>query len=174
MRAVLLAALVVAVGCGVAPDATTGAGRGGSKVDAPAGPPVAYAGEYDGENPVAADDKYKGKRVTFARVEIDRIDRTKDGRAFVAPLSVLVQAPSAPAGTGGLGGHTPGRVPEPCYYFFLTDDKAKGVKAGAVYDITGTCRGYQKDNLWRGNAPGMNWHVDFEDCDVKPAKAFKK
>lgn len=165
MRWALFAA-VLAAGCGKKEEG----GSGGGVADA-SGPPVAYAGEYTSGNPIAADAKYKGKRVTFTSVEIDKISRTKDGRAYVAPLSVLLMGPAMPAGTGGLGGHAPVQPPEPCYYFFLRSDAdAAGVSIGESYEITGTCRGFQKDDLWRGNVAGMDWHVDFENCTIRAAK----
>jgi hypothetical protein len=132
-----------------------------------------YGGEYEKEDPKVADLKCKGRRVRFSNVEVVEMDRTKDGRTFVAPLSVPLAAPSAPAGTGGPGGHAPQRAPAPCYYFFVSEAESAKVKVGATYEITGTCLGHQKDNLWRGGVPGMDWHVDFEDCTVAPAQAGK-
>lgn len=131
----------------------------------PTGPPVLYAGEYEEGNPVAADAKYKGKLVTFRNVDVDRIDRTRDGRAYLAPLSVLIQPPARPAGTG-LDGPAP-RVPEPCYFFFAAAADVAKVKPGDVVEVTGECRGYARDNLWRGRVPGMNWHVDFVNCSIR-------
>jgi hypothetical protein len=77
-------------------------------------------------------------------------------------------------GTGGLGGHGPGRYAEPCYFYFLKNEAdAAAAKIGETYEITGTCRGYEKDKLFRGGLPGWDWHVDFEDCTVAPTKAGK-
>lgn len=179
MRAVLCAVLALSLGCGKIEDRTGTAatttesepGKSAPNKPDPLEPPIKYAGEYDKGNPIAADKKYKGKRVTFSNVEVDKVDRLKDGRAYVAPLSVLLQAPSRPAGSFGSGGSS--RVPEPCYFFFMSDEQAAGIKPGDRYEITGVCRGYEKDGYWRGNVPGMNWHVDLEDCTAKPVEGRK-
>lgn len=121
-----------------------------------------------GDNPIEDDAKYKGRRVKALNVSIDHISRDKGGRAYVAPMSVLVVGGSRPAGGGE---PFPGlKQPEPCYYYYLRSDAdAAGVKLGETYDITGRCLGYRKDGFDRGVA-GMDWRVEFEDCTLERSK----
>lgn len=157
MRAVLLCLLVA--GCGKPAAVPEGEGKAAALPKPPSGPPIEYDSGYEtNPNPFASDAKYKGKLVRSPRVEIDRVSRTRDGRAYVAPLSVLTTA----------------GVPEPCYFYFMADDEAAKVIPGKRYDIVGECLGYERDDLWRGGIGSMNWHVDFVNCKVLPATPAPK
>lgn len=156
MRAVVL--LVALVGCGkpaAVPDGKEAPTEGKipAAVPVPSGPPVEYRGEYQQGNPISADAKYKNKLVRFKNVEVNSVSRTKDGRAYAGTFMVLIT-------TG---------VPEPTYFFFMSDEDAARVKVGASYDFTGVCLGYERDNWFRGGIGGMDWHVDFANCTFKPA-----
>jgi hypothetical protein len=151
MRAVLVCVLVV--GCGkvaTPPDEGKAPTPPSAK---PSGPPVDYKGEYQEGNPIAADLKYKGKLVRMRGVEIDKVARAKDGRAYAG--IVMLQNVVADA--------------EPNYFFFMSDTDAAKVRLGSRYDITGECRGHERDNFWRGGVAGWDWHVDFIDCTVSPS-----
>jgi hypothetical protein len=149
MRGVLLVGAAVLAGCGrKEPGADAVPAEPARAEPAPGLPFGDVANAYE-RNPVEADARFKGKRWRVTGVKVWHISRAKDGRPYVAPVSVV------------------GRFdPPPTYYFYLKGDAgAVGVERGSVLDLEGVCEGFRRDGLWRG-LDRMDWRVEFGGCAV--------
>jgi hypothetical protein len=117
---------------------------------APTGPPVLVeqtdlVREY-AENPVAADAKYKGKRLRVSGV-ISEIGRRSDGKPFIGSCSVA------------------GPYPPNTIYLVSEKEAAETERGGAAIAVDGICRGRVEDGLFRANRR-YTFYILFEDAKV--------
>lgn len=163
-QAMLLVALGLAVGCGKKPaDEPAGSGQGPAP-GTPATPPkkaddgsVGFERlmtEY-GENPVAADAKYKGKQVVVTGVTIEKIGQElKDNKPFVVSAARAVGAEK-------------GR----CLWGFheAADRSVAAARPGGGYTVEGTCNGRADLATTRlfVDPPAADWFVLFKRSTVR-------
>lgn len=111
------------------------------------------------KNEIAADAKYKGKRVR-GQVLVEKIGRDQQGRAFIAQGLVL--------GAGGT------QTTPNFWFFFDKSREAEMMKLEedkSVVTVEGTCDGRTRDGIRRGGLDGYDWRITFTDCRViRPAK----
>lgn len=163
MRVATLVAALAFIGCsGSDPGAssdTSEASAGSPGSPPPPADPVAvevnwsevYLAYDRDKNPLAADAKYKGKRLKLIGVKVWQISRTARGKAYLSTMTILPTARFEP---------------EPNFFFYLADEQTAGhVKKDGTYTIEGTCRGWERDGVSRG-IPGFDWRVEFTGCRV--------
>jgi hypothetical protein len=110
-----------------------------------------YVDEYK-ENAIAADRKWKGRRVELD-VQVSDFGKMNDGTLWVATAGFLGQPPNA-------------------YFYFAPDqeDAFAALKRGEVRKVRATCEGRKDDGLDRG-VEGYGFRVNFGDAEfVGPPK----
>jgi hypothetical protein len=102
------------------------------------------------DNEVAADLKYRGKRVVVDLAPITHIGRNSAGLPY-------------------LGTENFNYASDPNGIFIFAADQREGIAALKVRQreavrFEGTCEGKSEDGIPRGRLKGWEWHVKFRDC----------
>jgi len=110
-------------------------------------------GEYKA-NEVAADLKYRGKRVVVTDFPVTHIGRNKSDLPYIGTLNV-----------------TP--ATDPTGVFIFAADQSAGVARLKVRQVepvrfNGLCEGKVSDGIRRAGLNGYDFHVKFRDCRLLP------
>jgi hypothetical protein len=147
MRGVLAATVAVVALAG---------GAGGQEKKGDDTAPVPWADVFKAykANEIAADAKYKGKRVAVVLKSISHIGRNKAGAPYLGTLNVM------PAD-------------DPTGVFVFAADQADGIAKLKVRQkepvrFEGVCEGKVVDGIRRGNLDGYDFHIKFRDCKLLP------